>query len=575
VNPTREPGRPGAAPPIRQRVILLDVGEGAVRERARRYLAGLGLEGSHLDRILASLPGPVTRDLPVGKAAAIAEYLIALGCAARLEEATPPPPEPVPIHSAPRGFRPGPVFALSVVLLLLLTATWRMGTSRDEALPGLLPRPALQEVESGASVPVLPSDGVGPSLGRGLRVQPVAAPAFAVESPVGTDPRAHALNQEGVHLFGQGSFDAALDRFERAHVLAHGNATIAGNLSDLRTYLGWRSVKAQEMDQALVHFERAVETNEENVDAWKGLGFVHLQLKETPEAVRALERAHDLSPGDTDVGIALSRLLYQSDDLQAAEDVLSSLLTRKPGNPEATKLLARMKRDATVEGNFQSNDTGHFRLKFDGAENASVGALVGAVLEEAWAKVGADFHYYPADPVVVILYARDDFRKVSNSPDWSRGIYDGKIRIPVGGVNERSDELEDVIFHEYTHVVVNQITRGRCPTWLNEGLAQVQEPSADGGKQALLAALKSRGPIPLSRLEGSFMRLPESQAQVAYAEGYAAVLYISETWSFFHLRQILDQIGEGKRPEEAVKDVLHFGYEDLEAGIAEYLRRTG
>ncbi len=571
MNSSREPSRPGAVLPIRRRVILVDAGRGAVLDRARQYLTGLGLEPAALDRILASLPAPVTRDLPAPKAASIAEYLTGLGCSARLEDVAPPPAPEAPLleppfqESPPPRIRLGPVLALTLVLSLLLVAAGRI-----LAEPGLASRdhdrvpatPAARGAGAGASAPV-------------LVVRPSAAPTFVTESPEGTDPRAHALNQEGVRDFGKGKLDAALERFERAHVLARANKTIARNLSDLRTYLGWKSVKAQELDEALVHFEHAVEISEENVDAWKGLGFVHLQQKETPEAVRALERAHALAPGDADVAIALSRLLYQSDDLEAAGEVLSSFLARNPGNAEATKLLARMKRDATVEENFQSNDTGHFRLKFDGAENALAGSLVGSILEEAWAEVGADFHYYPPDPVVVILYARDDFRKVSNSPDWSRGIYDGKIRIPVGGLNERSEELEDVIFHEYTHVVVNQITRGRCPTWLNEGLAQAKEPSADGGKRALLAALKTRGAIPLSGLEGSFLRLPEAQAQLAYAQGYAAVLYISETYSFYHLRQILDGIGEGKRPEDALRSVLHFGYEDLEAGIAEYVQQAG
>ena len=71
------------------------------------------------------------------------------------------------------------------------------------------------------------------------------------------------------------------------------------------------------------------------------------------------------------------------------------------------------------------------------------------------------------------------------------------------------------------------------------------------------------------------MRLPKAQAALAYAQGYAAVLYVSESYSFYHLRQILDRIGEGQRPEEAIRSVLHFGYEDLEAGIAEYVRRAG
>jgi len=566
VNPSRKQGRPTAALPIRRRVILLDAGDATVRERARRYLSGLGLEPQALDHIFSSLPSAITRDLPAAKAAAIAEYLEALGCAARLEDAPPSPkPEPPPIDAAPRAFRGGPILALTIVLSLLLVAAWRILAAPDRALRTLIPVPAKHAPEG--RMPL----GSSPI----LVAQQAAAPAFATEPREATDPRAHALNQEGVRLFGRGDLEGALDRFERAHTLAHANKVIAGNLSDLCTYLGWKSAKAQFYDQALIHFERAVETNEENVDAWKGLAFVHMQQKETREAVRALERAHDLAPGDADVALALSRLLYQSDDLTEAENVLSSLLTRKPGHAEAAKLLARMRRDSSVEERFQSNDTGHFRLKFDGVENAGAGALVAAILEEAYSKVGADFHYYPPDPVVVILYAQNDFQSVSGSPDWSRGIYDGKIRIPVGGVNERSEELEDVIFHEYTHVVVNQITRGHCPTWLNEGLAQVEEPSADGGKQALLSTLKRRGTVPLGGLEGSFMKLPKAQAALAYAQGYAAVLYVSESYSFYHLRQILDRIGEGQRPEEAVRSVLHFGYEELEAGIAEYARRAG
>jgi len=71
------------------------------------------------------------------------------------------------------------------------------------------------------------------------------------------------------------------------------------------------------------------------------------------------------------------------------------------------------------------------------------------------------------------------------------------------------------------------------------------------------------------------MKLPENEAQIAYAQGYAAVLYIAESYSFYHVRSILDQIGAGKTAQEAVKDVLHFGYDDLQAGIVDYLRRSG
>jgi hypothetical protein len=341
------------------------------------------------------------------------------------------------------------------------------------------------------------------------------------------------------------------------------------------THLGWQSVKEEAFEQALSHFDRALGADQKNVEAWKGSGYARIQLEETEAAIRDFEEAHRLAPGDADVALALARLLYQSDELARGKQVLDTLLAEQPGHAKAKKLLARMTQDDSVERKFQANDTGHFRLKFDATANGHVGSLVGAILEEAYTTLGGEFHHYPPDPVVVILYTKEEFRSVSGTPHWSRGIYDGKIRIPIGGVNERTEELEDVIFHEYTHVVVNQITRGRAPTWLNEGLAQHAEPSSDGGKRALLQTLRRQGLIPLSGLEGSFLKLSGNHARLAYAEAYAAVLYIAEAYSFYHLRSILDHIGAGDTPEEAVKKVLHFGYADLVAGIADYIRRTG
>jgi hypothetical protein len=547
------PPIPRSEQPVRRRVILLGVGEGAGRDRAVRYLATLASDPRSLDAALASPPAPVTEPLPAAKAAAVADYLADLGCRVRLEDVAEVPPAFVPIEAS--ASRP-PVRLFPLALLVAILGAL-IGVARWFPVPEA-PAPTTRHRVASRTHKMLIAEDLP------LTPPPVAAPAFARDPGESLDPRAIALNQEGVKLFEQGDLEGALARFEDAHDRAPSSANITKNLSDLYTFLGWSSVKARDYDRALVQFDRALGLRNDNLEAWKGSGYVHLQLKETDAAIRALEEAARIAPDDADTALALAKLLYQSDDLDRAKLVL-----------DAAKLLSRMRNDASVEQHFQSNDTGHFRLKFDGGANAAVSSVVSAILEEAYSKIGADFHYYPPDPVVVILYTQNEFRSVSGSPDWSRGVYDGKIRIPVGGVNERSGELEDVIYHEYTHVVVQQIARGRCPTWMNEGLAQYEEPSVDGGKRALLAALKRHGVIPLADLEGSFMKLPENQAEIAYAQGYAAVLYIADSYSFYHLRSILDEIGDGRTAEQAVKDVLHFGYDDLQAGIADYLRRSG
>ncbi len=470
------------------------------------------------------------------------------------------------------------VLLLAILLLLLLVAGSR-------ALPDLPALPDLtsiaHDIQQAATAErsrtlaagafdddpyIIPAghQGASPSAGE------LAAP-----NPEGMDARALLLNHDGVSLFKRGDTEGALEKLEDAYFRLPDNPVIARNFSKVLTHVGWENLKAKRYDEALRRFDQALGVDDENVEALKGSGFSRIRLKETDAAIRDFDEAHRLSPGDADTALALAQLLYQGDELVRAKNVLVTLLRENPENARARKLMKRVVKEDKVERGFQANDTGHFRLKFDISENASVGAVVSAILEEAYTLIGGEFHHFPADPVVVILYTKEQFRSVSGSPHWSRGVYDGKIRIPVGGVNERTEELENVIFHEYTHVVVNHITRGRCPTWLNEGLAQYKEPSAHEGKRALLRTLRRVDLVPLSRLEGSFLKLPGDAARIAYAQAYAAVLYVAEKYSFYHLRSILERIGAGDKPEVALRRVLHYGYPSLQTGIADYLRRSG
>jgi hypothetical protein len=461
--------------------------------------------------------------------------------------------------------KPRRILIPSLLLSLLILALLLLIQKGPPHLPG--EPPATQEfLEAASSLKRMALGSLEPSgapdlLPAGVAESSGFSPALEAIPLGGGDRAAYALNREGVRLFKEGAVEAAREKLEDAHGRLPRHTIISRNLSNVLTHLGWQRVKDEAFDQALAYFDRALGVDPENVEAWKGTGYARIQLEETEAAIQDFEEAHRLAPGDADVALMLARLLYRADDLAGGKRVLDTLLAEKPGHAEAKKLLARMTRDDSVERRFQANDTGHFRLKFDATANGHVGALVGAILEEAYTTLGADFHHYPSDPVVVILYTKEEFRSVSRSPHWSRGVYDGKIRIPIGGVNERTEELEDVIFHEYTHVVINQITRGRCPTWLNEG--------------ALLQTLRRHELVPLSDLEGSFLKLSGNHARLAYAEAYAAVLYIAETYSFYHLRTIVEHISAGDAPEEAVKKVLHFGYADLVAGITDFLRRSG
>jgi len=73
----------------------------------------------------------------------------------------------------------------------------------------------------------------------------------------------------------------------------------------------------------------------------------------------------------------------------------------------------------------------------------------------------------------VLLYAKTAFKTVTQAPEWAGGLYDGKIRIPVGGLTtaEEAVGLQSVLVHEMTHAFLFRMAPVGLPLWFNEGLA--------------------------------------------------------------------------------------------------------
>jgi hypothetical protein len=129
-----------------------------------------------------------------------------------------------------------------------------------------------------------------------------------------------------------------------------------------------------------------------------------------------------------------------------------------------------------------------------------------------------------------------------------------------------------VLKHELAHSFINQISAGRCPPWLHEGIAQLLEPKSLGSDGRQLAALfKAQRQIPLNVLEGSFMRFSGAEAYVAYAESLAAVSYINDSYGMGDLQRILKLLGEGSSTEAALRATIHSDYGQFESELEKYL----
>jgi tetratricopeptide (TPR) repeat protein len=360
----------------------------------------------------------------------------------------------------------------------------------------------------------------------------VDAGAVAEAENSGDPNTAAAANyQAGRFSLEQGERDAAARYFDRALRFKSDDTTVLVNYAAVLVRMG------RALD-ALPLAERAVRADPDSADAWAVLGYAELQSDKANDAVVAFEKSIKMRP---DAGVS--------------------------------EFLRRARAESRTEANYLAAESTHFTLRFEG--HSVTGNLPRSILEELdsdYDSLVTELGVAPHASIPVILYTDEAFFDVTHAPAWSGAINDGKLRIPVSGLHEMTGELARVLRHELTHSFVTEIARGRCPLWLNEGVAQLMERRTVGSAGPLLARLfTNRNEIPLNSLETSFLGLDTNSAAIAYAESLAAVEYINDTYGMSDVRRLLQRIGDGASTEAALRTTFNTGYGQFQEDIATYL----
>ncbi|MCM3875512.1 MAG: hypothetical protein NEA02_03750 [Thermoanaerobaculia bacterium] len=228
-----------------------------------------------------------------------------------------------------------------------------------------------------------------------------------------------------------------------------------------------------------------------------------------------------------------------------------------------------------VEELFSERASSSILLVYDGRRiEAGVERILLSALERAYADLVRDFGSGPVEKVVVVVYGERDFRAATHAPSWANGVFDGRVRVPARGITGVTPELLSVLRHEMTHSFVHFRSKGRAPTWLHEGLAQLEEgKTAAPFASALAGAYAQHGTFSLPALEGGFMGFSAPQARSGYAVSLAAAEMLRDTRGFGALAHFLDRLGEGGGVEEAMSEELRADYPRLESDLADWLKR--
>jgi tetratricopeptide (TPR) repeat protein len=325
--------------------------------------------------------------------------------------------------------------------------------------------------------------------------------------------------------------------------------------------------------QAQRYFESALRFQPDNVTLLIYYAAVLMRTGHAGEALSYGERAASIDPNSPDALAMLGFVQYANDRTPDAIRSWKESLKLRP-DAKVSQYLARAEREAKAESEYSLRESSHFTLHFEGKQiSQSFPHDVLASLERAYDDLARDLGSSPSNSILVTLYNSQAFFDVTQAPSWSSAVNDGKLRIPIRGIDSVTPELARVLKHELTHTFVAQMSSGRCPTWLQEGIAQVEEgkSSAPYGHQ-LAQLFSANSEIPLNGLEGGFMAFSSVEATLAYAESLATVEYIRDTYGMGDLARVLELIGQGSSTEAALRSILHVDYSQLRDEEARWLK---
>ncbi len=371
-----------------------------------------------------------------------------------------------------------------------------------------------------------------------------------------------------------GSIDLGLlDKLE-SEASANPSATAVARVVAAESAAAQFEISVGDFGQAADHYNVGLRFAPDNMGLLLEAAYLHLRRSEYSAALDLLDRARGIDPNSADTAKLAGWAYYGLNRVADAVSEWKRALELKP-DAEVQHALEKAERDAQEEASYREGESLHFRLAYNGDAAPELAREVLRTLESEFDEISSTLNYVPPEPIGVVLYTNQAFMDITRAPGWVGALNDGRMRVPVEGLTSVTDELARVLKHELTHSFVAQKTGGRCPVWLQEGIAQYMEGKRSrNAAAALSSAYEQHMEFSLASYETSWMNLPRNTAATAYAWSLAVVETIVGQDGMDDVGRILDSIAAGSSTEDAIHAVLHDSYADLMQSTVQYLRKA-
>ncbi|MED5413068.1 MAG: tetratricopeptide repeat protein [Pseudomonadota bacterium] len=204
------------------------------------------------------------------------------------------------------------------------------------------------------------------------------------------------------------------------------------------------------------------------------------------------------------------------------------------------------------------------------------------LLEESWDTLTAKYGFKPEGPILIEVFENtEDFAVRSvGLPDIGPlvGICFGKV-VTLISPDTLSANWQEIVWHEFMHVITLQMTNNRMPRWLSEGISVWEEREGRpywGRSQGLdlVRAATEDKLLHIKDLNSGFSGARNNaDLGFAYFQSYLVVDYITEEYGFEKLAEFIDQYAVVKEDSERFNEVFQLTMDQFNDGFLGWIDR--
>ncbi|MDA9297296.1 peptidase MA family metallohydrolase, partial [Gammaproteobacteria bacterium] len=224
----------------------------------------------------------------------------------------------------------------------------------------------------------------------------------------------------------------------------------------------------------------------------------------------------------------------------------------------------------------------HFKVNLSEKDGQVLWPYLEPLLEESWDTLTAKYGFEPEGPILIQVFENSqDFAVRSvGLPDIGPlvGICFGKV-ITLVSPDTLSANWQEIVWHEFAHVVTLQMTGNKLPRWLSEGISVWEEREGRpywGRSQGLdlVRAWEQDKLLPFADLDKGFSGAQNTaDLGFAYFQSYLVIDYITREYGFEGLRSLVSQYDEIKTDAERFDEAFAVSLSEFDAGFLSWVEQ--